>query len=61
MADFAAIDLREATEDNIEKILRDNEYYIASYPLRGVFGEDDGAVAEIARNLGMNSLQTVGE
>ena len=54
-------DIIKATEANIENILRDNEYYISSYPLRGVFGEDDAAVCEIARSLGMNSLQVVGE
>ena len=61
MCDFAAIDLREATDDNIEEMLRNNEYYITTYPLRGVFDPEMPEVATAARKLGMNNTQFIGK
>lgn len=61
VCDFAAIDLRNATVDNIEEILRENEYYIASYPLRGVFDAEAVDVADAAEGLGMTSRQFIGK
>lgn len=61
VCDFAAIDLREATADNIENILRENEYYITSYPLRGIFDPEKEDVAEIAKMFGMNNTQFIGK
>jgi hypothetical protein len=61
VCDFAAIDLREATVDNIEEMLRNNEYYITSYPLRGVFDPEMPEVAAAARKLGMNNTQFIGK
>jgi hypothetical protein len=59
VCDFAAIDLRSATEENIESILEKNEYYIKSYPLRGVFCESNRAISAIARECGMTSIQII--
>jgi hypothetical protein len=59
VCDFAAIDLRGATESTVEEILLKNEFYIRSYPLRGVFCESNEDVADIARELGMTSIQII--
>ena len=61
LCDFAAIDLRFATADNIEETIEQNEYYIATYPLRGVFSAEAEDVAAAARELGMTSVQFVGK
>ena len=61
VCDFAAIDLRRASASDIEAILTSNEFYIKSYPLRGVFCESNMAVADIAREYGMTSIQIIGD
>ena len=61
VCDFAALDLRRATASDIESILEKNEFYIKSYPLRGVFCKSNKAVADIAREYGMTSIQIIGD
>ena len=59
VCDFAALDLREATEENIETVLTETEYYISSYSLRAVFCSENSKIADLARELGVTSLQII--
>lgn len=59
VCDFAALDLRGATEENIETVLTENEYYIKSYALRAVFCKENSKIAALAREIGITSTQII--